>query len=128
MIVIIIFIVAILGAFLMVSYKAWTLRSLPASEIGNTIDYSETFSFRNIEKVVLYWAKHVAVGLVLVVVKYSFTFITKARKWLSEHRPKHAAEIAGLQIAKPYSFMRRTIIEAKIKIKRVKEKIRREHE
>jgi hypothetical protein len=131
--VIIIFLISIAVAFLVPVYRAWEIRTLRAETTHSTANYTENFSFRNIEKVVLYLTKNFIVALVLGVAKYWFIIITKSKKWLEENMPKvhnvfqkKEAEEEGL--VKNYSFTRRLILELRAKLRRTKEAIRREHE
>jgi hypothetical protein len=130
------FFIAIACALLMPTYKAWEIRTHRAqSGGGHGVDLIETFSFRNIEKVAQYFIKHIVIAVVLVVAKYWFIGITKTRKWLEENWPKvhrifEHKSADGIEdgLGKPYSFMRRLILETRAKIRRVKESVRRDHE
>lgn len=115
-------------------YRAWEIRTLRLVNIEKMPDYSHNFSFRNIERFVLYLIKSIVVGFVVTVVKYWFITVTKTKKWLQDKWPKihRLFEKKAMEsedgLIKSYSFMRRTVLELRASIRRTKEKIRREHE
>jgi hypothetical protein len=129
-----IFTVAISISFLTVSYRAWQMRRLGARSMESNINYAESFSFRNIEKVMLYWANRTVVGVVGFVVKYWFTITTKTKKWIAESLPKvhkiieKVDKVPNNTLVKPRTFIRKTILESRAKIRRVREKVKMEHE
>ena len=129
---IIIFFIAILVAFGMLSFRAWQIRTsqiAPVSENGESRGHE--LSFRQIEKNMLYLTKHIVQALVLTVAKYWFIFITKTKKWVMDKWPK----VHSLFQKKPSpegptkpSFIQRAVLESKSKIKRIKERVKEEHE
>ncbi len=132
MTIIIIFFIAILTAFGMLTYKAWELRTLRApKEEGGNIQLPE-LHFRHVEKNMLYLAKHLIQGMVLAVVKYWFILATKTRKWVADRWPKihnyFKKDQESPTSEKPASFVSRAILESKAKIQRIKEKVKKEHE
>ncbi|MEI6659861.1 MAG: hypothetical protein WCK91_00345 [bacterium] len=130
-----IFFIAIVTAILMPTYRAWEIRTLRVQGGDNSVDFMETFSFRNIEKIAQYLLKNIIVGVVLIIAKYWFIGITRTKKWLEENWPKvhrifehKSAEGIEDGLGKPYSFMRRLILETRAKVRRMKEKVKRDHE
>ena len=129
--IIIIFFIAIILAFGMLSFRAWEIKTerIENKEIDN--GYTPELSYKNIEKIILYLIKHSIQWIVLTSVKIWFLFITKTKIWIQNKLPK----INKIFERKPkttdprkISFVQRAIIESKIKIKRVKESIKKEHE
>ncbi len=89
------------------------------------------FSFRKIERYMLYFLKHIVQGMVLFVVKYWFIGVTKMKKFLMDKWPKvHAImkKKADKPITRTSAFIKRTIVESKMKIKHIKEHVRKEHD
>jgi hypothetical protein len=128
--VIIIFCIALIVAFSMLAVRAWKLRTgrMPTPE--KVQDVVPHVPFRQVEKTVLYLTKHAVVTTVVAVAKYWFIIRTKVTKEVSANWPKvHAWFQAKPKspTARP-SFIKRSVTESKIRIRRVKEKIRREHE
>ena len=78
----------------------------------------------------LYLTKRAIQWIVLVVVKYWFIGLTKFKKWVADKWPKVHAFFAPTpkptNTTRP-SYMRRAVVESKMKIRRVKEKVKREH-
>lgn len=126
---IIIFFVAIIVAFGMLNYRAWKIRTLRVE--SPIIDPNrEPVSFRHIEKIMLYLTKHILIWIVLSVVKLWFIITTKTKKWIVDKWPKiyHSLKRQpGHATENKNSFMSRAILESKIKIRRIKEKVRRDH-
>lgn len=131
-IIIIIFFISIILAFGMLTFRAWEIRTARVSIPDNKDGVLPNISFRHVEKSMLYLTKHVIQGLILTCVKYWYIFITKTKKWVSEKWPKihsyfEKKESVSLEPSKP-SFLEKAILESKAKIKRIKEKVKREHE
>lgn len=88
-------------------------------------------SFRHIEKIMLYLTKHIVQGIVLTTVKYWFIITTKGKKVLIDRWPKvndYFKKKPGSPNTTKPSFVKRAIIESKTKIKKIKEKVKKEHE
>jgi hypothetical protein len=128
---IILFFIAIVAAFGMLAFRAWEMRTgrvrIPEYQENRTSD----LSFRQVEKNMLYLAKHMIQGIVLAIAKYWFIMTTRTKKWLSGKWPKiHERFVRKTNVASKTqapSFIKRAILESKAKIKRVKEKVKREH-
>ena len=131
MIFVIIFLLAIIIAFGVILYRAWQIRK----GNGNIIYELNPFfklSFRDFEKSLLIILKHFIQKLVLISVKYWFLFVMKTKKWFIEKLPKihnifRKKEENGLE-KKPDTFFTRALLESKYKIKRIKKKIREDHD
>lgn len=134
---IIIFLIAIISAFLMLSFRAWKIET---SQINKLLPEQRGFLvlpklyFRHIEKIMLYLAKYVIQWIVLLIVKCWFILSTKIRKWSKKNIPKiivkffKGKSVDVIENKAKYSFVRRAILESKIKIRHMKEKVRRDHE
>ena len=130
---IIIFFISTITAFGMLVFRAWQIRTMRASIPENVENKIPDLTFRHVEKSMLYLTKHVVQSIVLTVVKYWFIITTKTRKKISDSWPKiHAilqkkSESPDVVNKKP-SFFRKAILESEAKIKKIKEKIKEEHE
>ncbi len=130
-IIIILFLIATILAYLMLSYRAWEIKvlreepSIPRSKI-----IPEMY-FRHLEKIMLHLAKHIIQWVVLMVVKGLFIITTKTKKWIGMNWPKVYSFFSKKNgepdpLQKP-SFVRRAVLESKMKIRRIKEKVKHEH-
>ncbi len=129
---IIIFLAAILAAFGMLIFRAWQIRTDRLIIQEENAAFTPKLSFRYIEMIMLYIAKHVVQWIVLSVVKLWYLIVTKSKILLQNKLPQihnffKKKEASGTDSRK-ISFVERAVMESKIKIKRVKEKIRMEHE
>ena len=129
---IIIFFIAILTAFGMLAFRAWEIRTNRVSVAEDMENIAPDISFRHVEKSMLYLTKHIVQGIVLTIVKYWFIATTKTKKWLEDKWPKvHALfqkKSEPSDTLKKTSFFQRAILESQAKIKRIKEKVKKEHE
>lgn len=131
-IIIIIFFISTILAFGMLAFRAWEIRTARISIPDNKDAVLPNLSFRHVEKSMLYLTKHVVQGIVLTCVKYWYIFVTKTRKWVLDKWPKihgylEKKDIVSSEPSKP-SFFQKAILESKAKIKRIKEKVKNEHE
>jgi hypothetical protein len=127
----IIFFIAIITAFGMILFRAWEIRTSRASLPEVMESKVPDLSFRHVEKNMLYLTKHIVQGIVLTVVKYWFILATKTRKWIVDRWPKINAYFQKKQDQdgtpqKP-SFFRKAILESEAKIKKIREKVKKEH-
>lgn len=113
----------------MLAFRAWEIRTNRV-EILEKIDHTEGLSFRRMEKIFLFLTKHIVQWIVLSSVKAWYTIITKVRFWIKNKLPKinNWFKKKNSTDSRKISFVQRAVIESKIKIKRVKEKIKQEHE
>jgi len=113
----------------MVSFRSWEIRTGKKNIIDeeNNIPH---IPFRHIEKNMLYLTKHVVQGLVLVTVKYWFILVLKTKKMISEKWPKIHESInkrfSKNNEKKKMTFAKRAVLESKIKIKKMKQRIKEE--
>ncbi len=113
----------------MLAFRAWEIRTnriVPERTERRTPEVS----FRQVEKSMLYLTKHIVQGIVLTCAKYWFILTTKAKKWIVGKWPKaHSLFKTNTPSTEPRSpsFVKRTVIESKAKIKRIKERVKREH-
>ncbi len=132
LITIIIFFISICVAFGMLSFRAWELRTNRLSMVDSGERIRTDLSFRHIEKNMLYLTKHIVQGLVITIAKYWFITSTKTKKWVLEKWPQindyFKSKISGPDGIKKTSFLRRAILESQAKIRRVKERVKEEHE
>lgn len=114
----------------MLIFRAWKIRTARVEKPLPNIEIFPKMQFRHVEKLMLYLTKHVIQWIVLVVVKYWFIIYTKTKKWAGKKLPKiyefFKDKSQNINHQKN-SFVRRAILESKIKIRRIKEKVKREH-
>ncbi|MCX6754379.1 MAG: hypothetical protein NTU81_00930 [Candidatus Nomurabacteria bacterium] len=129
--IILIFLIAIISLFTMMMFRAWEIETSRIERPDSSKQIVPELSFRYIEKIILYLVKHILQSIVLMLVKTWFIVITKTKKWTKKNLPKIAKffkkKSKDLEKQRD-SFVRRAIIESKTKIKRIKEKVRKEHE
>lgn len=130
-IIIILFFIAIILAFIMLSYQAWEIKTLRTEKVNNLPKIIPKIYFRHLEKNMLYIIKHIIQGIILVTVKYWYITEAKTKKWIKKNWPKVSnyfrAKTSNINERKN-SFIKRAVLESKIKIRRVKEKVKRENE
>lgn len=129
--VIIIFLIAIISLFCMLMYRAWEIKTLQVEMPVTIGDLFPEIHFRHVEKFMLYLARHVIQWIVLVVFKYWFIFSIKTKKWICKKLPKIYNFVnKKKELPDPFqkpSFVQRAVLESKIKIKRIREKVKKEH-
>jgi len=128
---IIIFFIAIISIFGMMMFRAWEIKT---SRIEKPLLKRKIFPeiyFRHVEKIMLYLAKHIIQWIVLMAVKYWFIIHTKTKKWAGRKLPKiyefFKKKSKDINQQKN-SFVQKAILESKIKIKHIREKVRKDHE
>lgn len=87
-------------------------------------------SFRKIEKYMLYYTKNIVQITVITVVKYSMISAIKTKKIVREKLPhihNKIKKVLSKKDNKP-SFIQKAILESKTKIRRIKDKVKREHQ
>jgi hypothetical protein len=122
-----IFFIAIVIAFGMLVFRAWELRT-GRVEITERLPVSN-ISFRHVEKNMLHLTKYVIQGIIFTGAKYWFITVTKTKKEFKEKLPRINALLKKKPRPTPtrVSFVKRSIIESKIKINRIKERVKKEH-
>ena len=128
---IIIFSIAILSLFGMMLFRAWEVRQKESENPLPSRKIVPEIYFRHVEKIMLYLTKYIVQSIVLVTVKYWFIVYTKASKWIGENWPKMYSFFKKKEEdnTPPHknSFIQRAIVESKIKIRHMKEKVLKEH-
>jgi len=115
----------------MISYRAWELKTLRVEPSIQRKEVIPEMYFRHLEKIMLHLAKHIIQWIVLMVVKGWFIATTKTKKWIGINWPKvynffSKKKVEPDPIQKP-SFVRRAVLESKMKIRKIKEKVKHEH-
>jgi len=112
-------------------FRAWEIKTSRVETSPKNGRIFPEIYFRHIEKIMLYLTKHIIQWIVLKLVKYWFILYTKTKKWTCNNLPKihsffkkKTREIDQNR----NSFIRRAVLESKMKIRGIKEKIRKEHE
>ena len=112
-------------------YRAWEIKTSRVEKPGPDKKVFPKIYFRHVEQVMLYLIKRGVQWVVIIVVKYWFIIATKIRKWGSKNLPKifsfFKKKTKDFDQQKR-SFVRKAVLESKAKIRRIKEKVRREHE
>ena len=127
---IIIFFIAMIGAFGMLIFRAWEIRTGKIIVEEEKPKFTPELSFRYFEKIFLYVTKHIVQWIVLSCVKIWFIMVTKIKILFKNKLPKISKLFKKKENtdSRKISFIQRAVIESKIKIKKVKEKIKKEHE
>jgi len=128
---IIIFLVAIISLFGMLMFRAWEIRNSAHEEPIKYRNILPTIYFRQVEKIMLYLTKHIIQSIVLVVVKYWFILSAKTKKWVLKKLPKindfFKSDVKKNVVPKK-TFVGKAILESKIKIQKIKERVKKDHE
>ena len=114
----------------MLSYRAWQIKTLQVEPSTNSRKLIPEMYFRHLEKIMLHLAKHIIQWIVLMVVKGWFILTTKTKIWIGKNWPKvyNFVQKKKEEIeAKKFTFIRKAVLESKIKIKKIKEKVEKEH-
>jgi hypothetical protein len=126
-----IFFIAIIIAFGMLSFRVWELRTGRVVISEKDLRPLPTLSFRQTERTVLYLTKYVIQAIIFTGAKYWFITSARAKKGIQKlpkvHALLHKKSEKRTTINK-ISFIKRSVIESKIKIRRIKEKVRKDHE
>ena len=125
----IIFIVSTASLFGMLWFRAWEIKNREKAFKIKRILPPEIY-FRQIEKIMLYLTKHVVQWIIIGAAKQWFIFSTKSQKWFVKKLPRvhnFLTKKNTLNDQPTKTFVGRAILESKIKIKRVKERVKKEH-
>lgn len=125
---IIIFLVAIVISFGMLAYRAWEIET---SRVAYNSSEKNEFGvpFRKIEKNIFFFTKHIVQHILVFVAKYWFIISIKTKKKYQEAWPKIHDYLLRKKITSREKnlFIKRAVIESKMKIRHIKEKIKREN-
>lgn len=124
-ILIIIFAISILSIVGMLSYQAWQIQISGQDNLPVVRKIPPEIHFRQIEKFMLYFTKHIVQSVVLFGVKCWFKVKTRVNKWVQKNTPR-VHEFFKKKETKRRTFVSKAILESKIKIRRIKEKIEKE--
>jgi hypothetical protein len=114
----------------MIYFKAWEIRNSKIEQSSTLRKILPEIYFRQIEKIMLYLTKHILQWIVITAVKYWFIILAKTRKWSLKKLPKIYKLFKAKNkeiIQQRNTFLSKAILESKIKIKRIKEKVKRDH-
>jgi len=132
MIYIIIFILAIVSAFGMLSYQAWEIRNGKKVFIRENLILSQTKSFKNIERSILTFLKYFIQKTLLLLMKLWFLIVIKIKKLWVEKKPMIHSLLKRKnkdpKSPQNPSFVSKALTESKYKIRRMKEKLHEKHE
>jgi len=128
-IIIILFFLTIILSFFMLNYRAWEIKKKKIEKPSPHQKVIPEIYFRQIEKNVLYLAKHIIQWVVLIIIKGYFLLINKVQKLIEKKLPKiyNVFKKKTKKNGKKISSIYRALIELKTKIKRVKEKTNEEN-
>lgn len=128
---IIIFLVAIISLFGMLVFRAWEIKTARLEKPIESRNIFPIIYFRQVEKIMLYLTKHIIQWIVLVLAKYWFILSTRTKKWIFKKLPK-INEFFKTQTKKNVipkkTFVGKAILESKIKIQKIKERVKKDHE
>ncbi len=111
----------------MLSYRAWQIDSSSPSDFSKIRKLPPEIYFRQIEKIMLYLAKHAVQWMVLLGAKGWFIVKAKTNKWVQKNSPRIHKFFEKKESHKK-TFVEKAILESKIKIRRIKERIEKEVE
>jgi hypothetical protein len=126
-ILIIIFILSVVAALGMLSYRAWQIESSGRENFSIIRKLPPEIYFRQIEKIMLYLTKHAVQSIILSGAKGWFTIKAKTSKWIHKNSPRIHKFFERKESTKK-TFVGKAILESKIKIRRIKERIEKEIE
>lgn len=116
-----------LTAIGMLFYRAWQMETAGRENFLVIRKLPPEIYFRQIEKIMLYLTKHAVQWVVLSGAKGWFKIKAKTNKWIHKNSPKIHKFFEKKETGKK-TFVGKAILESKIKIRRIKEKIEREIE
>lgn len=111
-------------------FRAWEIKKVEDLNSLPTRKIVPEIYFRHIEKIMLYLAKYIIQSIVFLFMKYWFIILTKTKKGLGKHWPKvYSFFRKGKEMTTPQknSFFQRAVMESKIKIRKIKENVKKEH-
>ncbi len=127
--VIIIFLVSIAFLFGMLFYQAWEIKQGKIERPSKNKNFLPALYFRQIEKIMLYWTKRGIQWLILVTVKYWTILVEENKKIINKKFPQIKTFFKKLKQRRNHGdFIHRAMIESRFKIKRVREKVKKEYQ
>ncbi len=124
--VIIIFLVSIAFLFGMLFYQAWEIKEEKIERPARDKNFLPALYFRQIEKIMLYWTKRGIQWMILMTVKYWTILVEENKKIINKKFPQIKTFFKRRR--NHGNFIHRAMIESKFKIKRVREKVKKEYQ
>lgn len=126
---IIIFLISIAFLFGMLFYRAWEIKEGKVEKPDANTNFLPAVYFRQIEKIMLYWTKRGVQWIILVAVKYWTIFVEESKKLINRKFPKAKDLFKKIGRKRNHgAFIKKAMIESKFKIKKVREKVKKEYE
>ena len=128
---ILLFIISSILAFGMLAFRSWEIKTMRFDAGLNINKRNFIISFKNLEKSFLYIIRRIIFVVVLTSVKYWLIITTKIKKRIVEDWPKIHNIFKSKEkelTPKKHSFVSQTILESKVRISKLREKIKKEHE
>ncbi|MES2931039.1 MAG: hypothetical protein V4665_04645 [Patescibacteria group bacterium] len=123
----IIFFIAIITAFGMLAFRSWEVRTgrIAMPEESRSMRMPD-IPFRQIERSMLYLTTYIVQIFVFEIVEWWFIITTRTRKWIAKTWPRFSTNKEPSSQIRP-SFVGRAVRESKIKIRKIKERVKKEH-
>ena len=116
--------------FGMLIFQAWKIDRMENENSMSTRKMIPEIYFRHVEKIMLYSAKYIIQWILLTTIKFYFIVSTKIKIWISKNLPKvnniFKKKIDG-DVSEKSSFLKKALLELKVKTKKIKEKVKKEH-
>jgi hypothetical protein len=109
----------------MLFYRAWQIESSKNYLFVSLRKLPPEIYFRHVEKIALYTTKRLVQWVVLSGAKYWFKVKAKTNKWIQKNSPR-IHKFFEKKESKNKTFLGKAILESKIKIQRIKERIEKE--
>jgi hypothetical protein len=113
----------------MLFYQAWEIKQGKIERPSKNKNFLPALYFRQIEKIMLYWTKRGIQWLILVTVKYWTILVEENKKIINKKFPQIKTFFKKLKQRRNHGdFIHRAMIESRFKIKRVREKVKKEYQ
>lgn len=109
----------------MLYYRAWQIDKIGQGNFNAQRKLPPELYFRHLEKIMLYLTKYAVQWVVLSGAKGWFKIKAKTNKWIQKNSPKIHKFFEKKESTKK-TFVGKAILESKIKIRRIKERIEKE--
>lgn len=127
--VIIIFLVSISFLFGMLFYQAWKIKKSKVEKPPKSSKFLPDIYFRQVEKIMLYWMKKGIQWLILMTVKYWTILVEENKKVINKKFPQIKTFFKKIRRKRGHGdFIHKAMIESRFKIKRIREKVKKEYE
>lgn len=126
---VIIFLISTIFLLGMVFHQAQRIRDSKIEKPPKEKSFLPVVYFRQVEKIMLYWIKRGVQWVILIVVKYWTILIEESKKIINSKFPKVKAFFKKQRKRRNQNaFFKKAKIESKFKIRRLREKIKKEYE